>query len=153
MSESPGQQLLGQHISMITKYEDMAMYLKLNDESYKALEVLQTLIPFLYNDGTREKLDAEIENSIKRIIDIEKRVSTTESQARAARIEELQNMEAKRDILNCFSLTTAYMQRVGYYLMMNKGWDNRIIPTSTMKPQVEPPKTKTYLEKMPSEIL
>lgn len=145
--------LLGQQVGIIYWLWREAIMQNAQGESYEALKTLGYITDTLYDNGK----DYEDLNCVDEILDRIKAkeafIDISEFLARGARITELRNLEAEREFRGCLRKVRNYMQVTGYYLMMSKGWDNRIIPTATMKPQIEPPKIKTYLEKMPSEIL
>lgn len=147
------EQLLTQQVGVIYWLWREAIMQNAQGESYEALKTLSYVTDTLYDNG-KDYADLNcVDEVLNKIKAKEAFITTSESQAREARITETRNLEASREFRGCLRKVRNYMQVTGYYLMMNKGWDNRIIPTATMKPQVDPPRTKTYLEKMPSEIL
>jgi hypothetical protein len=124
-----------------------------NGEPYEALKTLGHLARTTYNDGTDDPNRRCVKDAIVKIGENEKNINVAEMQARSARVSEHRNREAGMIFEDCQDKIQSYMQKVGYYLMMNKAWDNRITPTATMKTELAPPKSKTYKEKLPSELL
>jgi len=127
--------------------------LNANGESYEALKTLLYICDTVYEDGTKDPYLDCIEGTLNKIEVGESSIAVAEAQARSARIMEYRNREAGVVFHECLRGLRNYMMKAGYYLMMNKSWDNRITPTATMKTQLEPPKKKLYTEKLPSELL
>jgi hypothetical protein len=127
--------------------------LNANGESFEALKTLSYITSTVYDDGSDDPHLKCVDIALKRIEEGESSINVAEAQARSARLMEHRNREAATLFQECLKEIRLYMQKVGYYLMMSKSWDNRITPTATMKTELAPPKSKTYKEKLPSELL
>jgi hypothetical protein len=127
--------------------------LNANGESFEALKTLSYITNTVYDDGSDDPHLRCVDIALKKIEAGETSINVSEAQARSARFTEYRNREAATLFQDCLKEIRLYMQKAGYYLLMNKTWDNRITPTATMKTELAPPKSKIYKEKLPSELL
>jgi hypothetical protein len=148
--------LLGQNITLVYKWVNYAIEMRHNQQWWEALCALQSAANELYEDA---KDTAELDELDNVIEDIEEEAKNTVSQSRDSSERRLFNYDSykNRRAAQVFNhqqkQIKRYMQRVGYYTLMNKGWDSRITPTATMKVQQQPPQTKKYSEKLSGELI
>lgn len=91
-------------------------------DSYAALKALEYVGVILYDDGTNDKNLQSVKAAIEHITEQETQVTIWEPQAREARIQALRDSGAAKVFLPCLSGLRAYMQKVGYYMLMNENW-------------------------------
>ena len=145
--------LLNQNISLIYEFIKGSVKLHAEGRHWEALDLLRISGAMIYKKADNHEALDDLKTEMNRITVESRKINATSPETTRAQREDYVNMEAGRIFVDKMEDLRDYMQNVGYYTMMNKTWDNRITPTSTMKAQVEPPKTKTYSEKLASEIL
>jgi hypothetical protein len=116
------EQLLNQQVAIIYWLWKEAIMLNANGESYEALKTLSYITSTVYDDGTDDPHLKCVDNALKKIEAEETGINVAESQARSARLTEHRNREAANLFQDCLKEIRAYMQKVGYYMMMKPDW-------------------------------
>lgn len=114
--------LLGQNVALIYKFIEQAVKLHEGGEHWRSLDMLRIAGGMVYKD----KSGVEALDDLKKIIsDINERANKvtaiSEEQRRTMREDQL-NHEAGKIFVERLEALRDYMQKVGYYTMMNKGW-------------------------------
>ena len=116
------EQLLNQHIAVIEWLRKEAIFQFLSGNSYEALQTLGPLTDILIDNGEENPNLLCIDEVLTQIKIGESKINISEPQAYEARIEEYRRSQATQEFRSCLRKIRNYMQKVGYYTMMNKEW-------------------------------
>jgi len=145
--------LLGQNVSLIYHFIEQAVTYRTRGEHWQALNMLDTAASLMYLDESKAKPLEELAQKITNILEETKKIKHSSQEVE----RDVQFEYLDREAAQCFNshlkALRNYMQEAGYYVMMNKSWNSKITPTSTMQTQNQPPQTKIYRETLPSEII
>jgi hypothetical protein len=116
------EQLLGQQVGIIYWLWKEAIVQNASGNSYEALKTLGYVTVTLYDNGENNP-DLNCINEALGLIQLgETQIHTAETRAREAQIIEYRNAEAGKLFMGCMGKVRKYMQKVGYYTMMNEKW-------------------------------
>ena len=110
--------------------------------------MLRTAAAFVYKDEKKGgSLDAVAED-MERIYAEALAIDGSSAEARHEKQAEYLDREAAKILLPRFEGLRDYMQAAGYYTMMNKSWDNRIVEMQ----EVDPLKARPTRRIIPAEL-
>lgn len=146
--------LLGQNIALIYKFVEQAIKLNSQYQYWEGLKMLGFAEALVYKDGANHGALDAFDVKIKAIQDEAKTAASQllSPESQKMRFEDTLNAGAAKVFNESLREFRDYMQKVGYYSMMNKGWKS-IDETEKMPIQNLPPKKKNYHEKLSSELL
>ena len=115
-------EILAQNITLIYYFIKQAVSLTFEGYSWKGLDMLRTAAALCYKD---EKTAKDLDKIKTVIITIQKeseQITGASAETRQARIADYQNARARAVFNEELEGLRDYMQNVGYYAAMNKGW-------------------------------
>jgi hypothetical protein len=145
--------LLGQHISHVYTSLQKSIDLYYGGRRWDALLMLKTTGDILYYNPDEHDVLDQFNEDIRIAEEHASQIKSVSNEEWITKDNNFREFEAGRIWYQRMHELRLYMQKNGYFVMMNKGWGNTITPTATMKAQVAPPQTKKYSESLPSEIL
>lgn len=140
--------LLGQNVALIYDFIRQAVDHRKAGEHWESLKMLDTAASLIYLDEAKQTPLIDLAEEINRIkVEALEIVTSSPEGTEEARLQHL-DREAAQTFSTHLKALRNYMQAVGYYKMMNKSWDNRIVEMQ----EVDPLKARPTRRVIPAEL-
>lgn len=144
--------LLGQNISLIYKFIEDAVKKTAEGDYWEGLRMLRTAGALVYKSENCGALE-DLKKIMETIEEHSKKINFSSPELTFSKRSSYANTEASKVFTVRLEALRDYMQTAGYYLMMNKSWDRKIVEMSTVKPIEIPPNKKTYSTELTSDVI
>ena len=145
--------LLGQNVSLIYDFIRQAVAHRNAGEHWASLKMLDTAASLIYLDEDKRKPLDNLVETIEALKEEALKIRTSSEESTEASQRQYLNREAAKAFPTHLKELRNYMQGVGYYTMMNKSWNNRVIEMENTNTIIKPPERKKNPSELSSDVI